>query len=458
MASAAPTVLQPNDFAWGQALHPISVGEPFYQLNVPQAVLLQSAWTDLRDVRVFNSLGEELPYALVANTHKSQIAQAQVHPYVLTPFKLKPGAVVHKNAVVEVDAHGQIRVEQNSSDEASGEGAEYIFKLPDLPATASLQKIRFNWADAGQNWQQFVNVQVSGQAGDEYGREVFMHQPLMDLKSGQEHLLVQDVGTATTTFSLADSHFLKVTFAPGFAPKLNSIQVAIASQAPAVSPAETMQFDFVAKASATNREVIYQLPHAVPLQTLQVQLPQANSVARLQLDIRSSSQEAWQPLPPAVVYRLASSDRASALDVGLQLVQEVRIQPIGAGWGSGQPQVVGNAPMTTLVFNARGPAPYLLAWGSKAVGSQALPLDKLLPSGPSALTLDGIAMVPLADKVQTLGGPARLTELSLAERSSLQQKSLLWAVLLAGAAALAYLAWRVWKEMQHPADTPPEQP
>ncbi|SPW23178.1 Uncharacterised protein [Cronobacter sakazakii] len=41
---------------------------PWYRLPLPEAVYSQSAWPDLRDVRVFNAQGASLPFALDTTT------------------------------------------------------------------------------------------------------------------------------------------------------------------------------------------------------------------------------------------------------------------------------------------------------------------------------------------------------------------------------------------------------
>ena len=98
----------------------------------------------------------------------------------------------------------------------------------------------------------------------------------------------------------------------------------------------------------------------------------------------------------------------------------------------------------TLVVNARGAGPFLLAWGSRAADEGSVPLGTLVPGGTS------ISDFPVAQQMsrRELGGPERLTAVSRAERAAAWQTTLVWIMLVGGAGALAFLAFRVWREAQ----------
>ena len=73
---------------------------------------------------------------------------------------------------------------------------------------------------------------------------------------------------------------------------------------------------------------------------------------------------------------------------------------------------------------------------------------------PAALrkTYD-MANLPQADLKDNvaLGGEARLSATSVAERASRMNTLLVWGVLIAGVILLAGMAWRIWRETQRKA-------
>lgn len=44
------------------------------------------------------------------------------------------------------------------------------------------------------------------------------------------------------------------------------------------------------------------------------------------------------------------------------------------------PEVVAERDRKTIIFNAKGTPPFLLAWGNKAAQHQAISLDELIPA------------------------------------------------------------------------------
>lgn len=55
----------PQDYATGMMLEATG-SSPWYRVSLPLALYQQSAWPDLRDVRVFNRQGDTVPFALTA--------------------------------------------------------------------------------------------------------------------------------------------------------------------------------------------------------------------------------------------------------------------------------------------------------------------------------------------------------------------------------------------------------
>jgi hypothetical protein len=128
------------------------------------------------------------------------------------------------------------------------------------------------------------------------------------------------------------------------------------------------------------------------------------------------------------------------------MLKSVRLRPLNASFGSGIPQMAILRDPVTIVLNARGAGPFLLAWGARAADEGSVSIGTLVPNLQSAALID----FPAAQMVsrQELGGPSRLTALAPAERAARWHTTLMWVMLVGGAGVLALLAFRVYQESQ----------
>lgn len=73
----------PKDYAYGLPLT-TQGSEPFFEVALPGDVYQQTAWPDMRDLRVFNSQGVTVPFAL----YSTEIHQTQSRTWPLRVFPL----------------------------------------------------------------------------------------------------------------------------------------------------------------------------------------------------------------------------------------------------------------------------------------------------------------------------------------------------------------------------------
>lgn len=113
------------------------------------------------------------------------------------------------------------------------------------------------------------------------------------------------------------------------------------------------------------------------------------------------------------------------------------------------PQITGNHISYQLIFLTQGKAPYLLTVGNRAAESAMVPLDTLIPREIRKTSdLDWIAEAEIHENI-VLGGLDRLVA-DLKENSGSKRNNLLvWVVLIVGVAALLFMVWRIWREVNH---------
>ena len=79
----------PADYVTGVTLETTGTS-PWYRVSLPPAVYPGTAWADLRDVRVFNHLGETVPFTLVAQ--KTQPVTPEAVALRFFPLDMSPVA------------------------------------------------------------------------------------------------------------------------------------------------------------------------------------------------------------------------------------------------------------------------------------------------------------------------------------------------------------------------------
>jgi hypothetical protein len=427
---APPGDLRPGDFARGAAVSAPG-DQPFFVLQAPDELFTETAWPDQRDVRVFNASGAMVPFARLSSLPAAEASRR----VPLRSFRLE-GQAPGGEPVVELDTRGrglQLRVTPTSS----GDTVEYLLAL-EPGETQPIRALHFTWEDADRNWQQQVTVSVGRNLTS--WTPVATNRPLLDLRTGDQRLRHSEIPTDRVSPDWA--RYWRLRFAPGFMPLLTGVEAELVSEpveAPSVSLAASAE-------SSSDGSLVMQLPTAQPVAWISVYPAEANSVIPITIEGRRGNQP-WRHIRTGVAYRINSpSGEQSSPRIAADgsLIDAVRLRPFGTSWGAAPPSVTLERPGLMLVVNARGTGPFLLAWGSRAANESAIDLATLLPdSSPGA-----IAALPATTTTtrQELGGPARLTEQTPAERASRTQTMLVWALLVAGALALMALAFKVYKE------------
>lgn len=433
---AAQTSEVPKDYAYGLPLV-TTTSDPFFRVDLPAEVYQQTAWPDMRDLRVFNSQGVTVPFALYS-------AEVQETTRKTVPLRIFPMNSLQREdsdrPQVTLKSASGVEVTLPVEDEKPL-GRSLLLEAPQEAGGGypRLGGLKLTWARLPQNWQARVSVLYSQDLKN--WSTLAEDAPLMDLTSGSDRLLLDTVELGYERPPRA--RYLMLVFKDNMQPanlNLSAIEGIeessrqrqhFVSLAPSVSPV-----------SASEAEYSWSSPQ--PLRQLSIKPAQSNTVLPLEVEYRSSEQDGWQPLGKQVVYRLSGSASAP-LELQGQLIQAIRLKGIHQQWDGMPPLVSGEREVRKVVFNAQGTPPFMLVWGNKTAAPQALSLDTLIPP-------DTNRWLVLSDAgktvIQTLGGSERLTATTAAEKTMLWQKALLWALLIIGAGGLVMLALKVWREVQ----------
>ena len=427
---------------------------PYYTLHLPMAVQSQAGTVGLSDLQVQNARGEALSFAWV----DPMPAASQQQRQGVALFKL-PGA---------------------ASGATIGPSRGWMFDLRSVPGhllklelglPAAARGVYSLAVEASPDLQQWQLVQAAAQ--------------VLSLEHQGQRLLSTDIDLHGVRAS-----YLRVTALRGSpVPDLESATVTSVTQP--LAPQAMQWSEPIAPSRCEAQHCDYAMPRNVPLEQLQITLAERNTVANVEL--LGEAQAAWpQPerhhLPhplKALRHKSEPASMPSAAPVWMPLAStnvywltrppegELRSGPVWLN-GSVTPTLrlstqgplsqLGPTPPTvrigthtrSLVFLARGPAPYRLVWGGTAPAlPRPMPLTQLMPARQAADALpQDIAMVvlPPASAAAMAAAPSSPASAAVAAPSS-HRAPWLWAVLLAGLALMGAMAWMLLRRPPAPADS-----
>lgn len=425
-AAASAAALAPQDFAYGM---PVIAGElaTAYRLTLPPDVYRASVDADLGDLRVFNARGETVPYAIVRHGEPSAAAAAQSLPL----FALRGDARAAANGLKLTLDSGDGTVQLQTPSRVSGPGpvVEYILDARRMePAIASLQLI---WPDASADFSGRLRVEVS----DDFANwRSVVTAPVANLHAAGQSLLEDRIEVGA-----AKAKFWRLSWI-GTPPAFELTEVKATGTQGAPNSHSSTVFVNGTPAKDSEGTYLFDLGARLPVERVNLVLPEVNAVYAVQFSARPSEKDAWMPVIRAGVYRLSSADgeqRNGDVAVGLRRERywQARILGEGAHFKSLRLEVKWNP--ADLEFVAQGPPPYQLAYGSAEVHAAETNLTIL----PAAAT---IASATLGAR-SALGGEARL-----ADARATTQRLVLWSVLTIAVVLLGTMAARLSRERKLP--------
>ncbi len=194
--AAQNEMLQPNDFGWGAELQ-ISGNQPFYRVTLPPDGYQNSAWPDLRDLRVFDQQGNSMPFALqqIETTEETQ------QDVELQLFPLRSSQMVAENQQPAAEEQRillrsttgvEIQMVRPASSQA---GISYLIELKgDKSPAVGLSKLVLNWPQRGENWQARATLYASNDL--KFWSPLLRKVPLMDLSADGNRMLLNHLDIA----------------------------------------------------------------------------------------------------------------------------------------------------------------------------------------------------------------------------------------------------------------------
>jgi hypothetical protein len=458
-AAVASAAERPADFAYGVALD-VDGKEALYEVVLPAAVYRGVARADLGDVRVFNGAGDAVPYAW---RPRRTTGPEPVTPVALTLFPLKAvaGASVEGVSIsVRRGPGGRTRVDVTSSDGRADADKRTVGYFIDLTAfERPLRALELDWQEVPDGYAGKLRVDASDDLGS--WRTLVAAAPLVNLEVAGQRLQQRRIELPQQKVKYLRLSWVTQDTARPAPPELTTARGELLEKAPDAAREWT---GAESKKGEKTGEYLFDLRGHHPVDRARLHLPEANTVAQVELLARDKADQPWRPVVRGVVYRLRRGDsEITSPDMTFGVTSDrywlLRVDSRGGGIGAGAPKLEAGWIPHALVFAARGEPPFQLAYGSHGAKPGGHAIETLIPgyndrsgarlraarAGPQQ-TVNVAGAQALAQ--QELGGEARLKERIDWKRWSL------WGALLLGVAVLGAMAWRLARQLDAGKKTP----
>ncbi len=422
--------LEPKLFAYGMPI--ATPGEAAeYRIEIPPEVYLKSVQPGLRDLQIFNGKGEPVPFAI-----EQPRVPPRAHPAGTSVplFALRDDSPAALSALrVAIDTHGSaISVRTSGADPAGNESLSYV--LDSRAVQSPVSAIELRWPDDAADFAGRVSVESADTLG--LWHLVAVAAPIANLHANGAELIEDRVEMPATR-----AQFFRLSWSgrpPPF--HLTSVAVEVTDASDRIARASLIVG--AAPGSGKPGEFQFDLRATPPTDRLNLVLPELNTVIDAEILARADPKDPWQQITKGGFYRLQSSDgelRNGPMKIDLTPWRYwlVRVLRPAASASSGAPRLEVQWRASEVLFLARGAGPYTMAYGSGSTMGAAAPLASLPSSvAPEPATL-GSPMI--------LGGESRL---KASFGAAGWRNGILWVTLIAALALLAWMAYRLTRELK----------
>jgi len=388
----------------------------------------RNAKPDMGDVRVFNGVGEAVPFAFAGDPDRQRVKRADVELPRFPVSSIAPGAGRGSEVTVKTDDGTLVSIRGKSAPPIARPAAVLLDASKVEEALAGLI---FEW-DA-QPGTEVVRVRV--EASD-------------DLKSwsslgGGPIVRLENEGRTLTQpkveFSPRKAKYLRVTWdQPGFVVKrVQGMREEVEKPAPRTT--------LVVKGTRGEKpdELLFDLGARLPVEAVRLVPAAVNDVVAAALFTRNDPKERWVLAGNGPFYRMqleGVEKQSPPLELGKRAARYWMVRLAGRTADNAPPALEVQWRAGQIVFAARGTPPFTLAFGNAQALAVALPIQSMVPEYKSRmeLSLPEAKVGPV-----TTGPPASRWEKLVEDMSG--KRIALWIVLLAGVAALGFMAWRLMK-------------
>lgn len=443
-----------QDYAYRQALS-TSGREAVVQYRLPASVYLHSRSPRLDDVRVFDSRGKLVPFALRAPAEEVQ-ASRQTVPVRVFPVTgvADSGADSAAIAIRRTPDGALVSVGPPAAPRQEPVLAGLVLDMlpqrqDDPQAPGTFDMLRFTLPAGTAQYNALVSVEVSDDL--KQWREIAQSH-VSWMVSGDGAALAAD----RIEFAPREFRYARIRWLEGKPIQFSAVTAEAVRYGGQAPPLQTLVLP--ATPGKNPGEWLYPASVALPVQRIGLEFAERNVSVPVELGhytelpaLKGRGASTWRfdPALKATFYRIEQGGRERRSgDLSIEPTHQPHwvVRPLVAT--ESQPALrIGWAP-ATLVFLTSGHGPYTLAYGRADAQPATRAIGEVAP---------GLSAAEIGKAEQVTAGPEQATpgvqasQASAAEQaatSSRYRKAALWAALLAGVGVLAAMAWQLHRQMK----------
>lgn len=447
--AAAPASDTPADYGYSL---PVSVtGGGVAALRLPPAVYLHAASSDLSDLRLFDRLGNKLPFAL-----RQPAAQARTNrqqwPVAVFPVTgtVKPATAADSGGLdIRTGSDGRL-LSVNSRPASGAEGSDktalssLILEVRAEEAAPLIGALHFSLPPDTRSY----NAQVWLDVSDDLKQwEAIGPAALNWLVNSDTQTLSND----SITFAPRSFRYARLSWKEGAPLLFAGIRAESVSRDDVAAPTE--QLLLPALPGQLGQDLVYNGAVAIPVEKIGLQFTEQNVVLPSLLgryreapvrQVGDSAGPRFEPLLRTTFYQITQAGQrrdSGDLPVSTLHVAQWVLRPEAGA--AGKPALRLTWTPASVIFLANGNAPYTLAFGRAAASPGALALEQVAPGFKPAelLTLEQAKVGALTEHRPV---PAEQAD----GLSPTLRLAALWGVLLLGLAVLGFFVWRLVRQMR----------
>jgi hypothetical protein len=359
--------------------------DPFYQSNISKEVYQYTHSSTLQDLTIQNASGEQVPYALIPyeDLHPQTTTHKDSKPLII--FPIKENALSNPS---ELRIHLQKNAGNTSLDIVSSDGEADVSKV----------KNSIYLLDAGKKHAPLETISVDWQGVD--GKlltlEVLTSDDLQSWSHAGNAVLLKTANANSSivqnTISLdspTEARYLQIRATEPNSSSFNLTKAnAEYSKVQSIAPQLVLQsIQFIARSEDPKKGLVnidFESAGHFPASYLQIKLPQNNTITSTTIQVRNNTNEPWEYLTTASVYRLMQQGKTFTnpdvvLSPTVARYWRLQFNQSSGGIGAENPSLSLGWLPSTVVWNARGQAPFTLHVGEKPSIVNNVSIASLIP-------------------------------------------------------------------------------
>jgi len=411
----------------------LSGGDSLQRVALPFEVYRDSR-PDLADIRIVNAQGEAVPMAWAGEPDVQREAPRLIELPIFPVAKRQPGtAMTFTDVTVRASDGMLVSIRSKGAAAKPAPAATMAYLLDASQVQVPVRALVVEWKAAPGT--QVVPLRVES-SDDLISWSLAGRAPVVKVESPGREALKQP----RVELSPRKAKYFRVTWeGPDFA--LESVRAELEH---ALKPPTRALRVVAGTPGPQPGEFVFDLGARLPVEAVRIVPADTNAVLSTTVLARDNEASDWRPVLAAPFYRLTREGReeqSSPVEVNRRAARYWMVKN-AAGSSAGMPSMEVHWKPAQLVFVARGDAPFSLAFGKPEATNAALPVSTLIPRYERLAEL----RLPVATLGEVQSGPPPTRWERLAGQVN-TRRVVLWAFLLAGVAALGFMAWRLRRQM-----------